>query len=277
MHGLDGAVMVAQEAAETFSSPLISNARVSNGPFQHVLTTPKGNVQDYGRSNTREFLGCDKGSFQGRNKGESAEDTTLVCPAICGNIGLPNKVMQLENPLDKANNHGCDGRSSQGLKAGGKPDGAASIIPARCGISEMSIIATHGGSPLDKPSDQGHDGRSSQGIKEGGNSAFVTPSSPANCSKELYVIVLLGQRRNIHGEAVRAVQDMTATKNVFPDLIYGSKGLSLQAKNGEHPLGSWIHGSEGRPSISMQKAESVVGAATFCRAMCGNSVRAKRA
>ncbi|KAA8524183.1 hypothetical protein F0562_010386 [Nyssa sinensis] len=98
-----------------------------------------GDVQEYGRSNTQEALGCDKGSFQGRKKGESADDTTLVCLAICHNNGLPNKAIHGENLLDKASNQGCDGRSSQGLKEGGKLDGATPLIPASCGINELSI------------------------------------------------------------------------------------------------------------------------------------------
>ncbi|KAA8541454.1 hypothetical protein F0562_025417 [Nyssa sinensis] len=78
------------------------------------------------------------------------------------------------------------------------------------------------------------------------------------------------------GEAMRAVLDMTATKSGFLDPICGSKGLSIQAKNGENPLGnSWIHGREGGPSIGMQKAESAVGAATFCPTMGGISGGAK--
>ncbi|KAA8534661.1 hypothetical protein F0562_032178 [Nyssa sinensis] len=38
VHGPDGAAIVAQGAVKTSSSPLISNARVSNVPHKHVLT-----------------------------------------------------------------------------------------------------------------------------------------------------------------------------------------------------------------------------------------------
>ncbi|KAA8538776.1 hypothetical protein F0562_025468 [Nyssa sinensis] len=197
---------------------------------------PKGNVQDYGRSHTQEAIGCDKGSFQGRNKGESAENSALVYSSICGNIGLPNKGMHEENRLDKASSHGCDERSSPDLKAGQKPDGAAPIISARCGISEQSITTTHGGRPMDKASDQGHDGRSSLGIK-GGNLSFVTPSSPTNCGKEV---------------------------------------LHFQARNENNPLGnSRLHGSNGTPSLRLHNGDKAVGVATIGLALGANSVGAK--
>ncbi|KAA8524185.1 hypothetical protein F0562_010384 [Nyssa sinensis] len=71
------------------------------------------------------------------------------------------------------------------------------------------------------------------------------------------------------GDEMRAVQgSLTTQKVTLQDLMCGSKGLSIQEKNREHPLGnSWIHGREEGLSIGMQKVESAVTAATFCPAM----------
>ncbi|KAA8529764.1 hypothetical protein F0562_034136 [Nyssa sinensis] len=94
--------------------PKLRNAYVSNS--HGFSATTKDDVQVYGRSNTQEALGCDRGSFHGRKKRESADGASLFCPAIYGNSGLPNKVTHGGNPLDKARNQGCNGRSSQGTK-----------------------------------------------------------------------------------------------------------------------------------------------------------------
>ncbi|KAA8538283.1 hypothetical protein F0562_027894 [Nyssa sinensis] len=65
--------------------PKLRSAYVSNSHGFSAAT--KGDVQDYGRPNTQEALGCDKWSFQGRKKGESAVGVALFCPALCDNSG----------------------------------------------------------------------------------------------------------------------------------------------------------------------------------------------
>ncbi|KAA8532243.1 hypothetical protein F0562_032276 [Nyssa sinensis] len=89
-------------------------------------------------------------------------------------------------------------------------------------------------------------------------------------------VQLVGNVSNQGNEEQAGQGGVSTQKEAFSELICSSKGLSIHAKNGEHPLGNlWIHGGEGGPSIGMQKAESAVGAATFCPAMGSNSDGAK--
>ncbi|KAA8524189.1 hypothetical protein F0562_010380 [Nyssa sinensis] len=136
-------------------------------------TATKGDVQHYGRSNTQEALGCDRGSFQGRKKGESADGAALFCQAICGNSGLPNKATHGGNPLDKARNQGCDRRSSQGSKEGVQSE-------AMCGNNVGAI----GEQSLDKTLNQGGDVRAVQGMSTSQKGVFSDLAALGSCGSK---------------------------------------------------------------------------------------------
>ncbi|KAA8542889.1 hypothetical protein F0562_024041 [Nyssa sinensis] len=122
-------------------------------------------------------IGCDKGSFQGRNKGESAEDTALVCSSICGKIGLPNKVMHDENPLDKASNPGCDGRPSQDLKVGQKPDEAPLL-------SQLALGGISSGAKEERPLDNSGNQGGGVGAVPSQLTATKCPFSDLKCTSK---------------------------------------------------------------------------------------------
>ncbi|KAA8519128.1 hypothetical protein F0562_013398 [Nyssa sinensis] len=61
----------------------LRSAYVSN--FKGFLADSKGGVQEYGRSNSQEALGCDGRSFQSFKEGGQLDGTAHLGQVICGN------------------------------------------------------------------------------------------------------------------------------------------------------------------------------------------------
>ncbi|KAA8531315.1 hypothetical protein F0562_006024 [Nyssa sinensis] len=241
--------MVVQGAVESFCSPIISNANISNMHDHHDLSALllesslddiSEGVDGVARGEASIHNTYSAHSWAERvEEGESIPQATLdreaefggfsenpsflmeslhgdsSTPSLRGRRSLNNGSHGGRGGRGRSNTQealGCDERSFQSLKERGKSDGAAPLSQVICGNNTLPIRATHGVSPLDKANIQGSDGRSCQGIKEGRNSKHVAHSRLALCGHEM---------------------------------------PPLKVKNREYPLGnSGIHGGDGRPKKS---------------------------
>ncbi|KAA8534655.1 hypothetical protein F0562_032172 [Nyssa sinensis] len=214
-----------------------------------------------------------------------------IRPALCGKEGLSFQDQHRECPLGSRENQGGNnnqyplGNLGNFERAGGpsqnnqKADG---IAPFSSDMGSHRGVAI-GDQLVGKVIHQGTKVQAVQGFVSAQKGAFL--ELICSTKKLSYSDVRGGNTLGVkgvqpmgntlaQGDEVRAVQGSLTTQKVTPpNLMCGNKGLSFQAKNGEHPLGNpCIHGREDGPPIGMQKAES---AATFCPAMGGISGGAK--
>ncbi|KAA8525783.1 hypothetical protein F0562_007638 [Nyssa sinensis] len=124
--------------------PSLQSAYVSHS--KGLLADSKGGMQEDGRSNTQEALGCDGGScqsLQGEVKSDGAahlnrgikacrNSAPEVCSslALWGNERLPLNAQNGEYPLGNWEIHGGDGSPSQEEEKGERYEAALQVHPA---------------------------------------------------------------------------------------------------------------------------------------------------
>ncbi|KAA8524186.1 hypothetical protein F0562_010383 [Nyssa sinensis] len=216
--------------------PSLRSAYVSHS--KGLLANSKGGMQEYGRSNAQEALGCDGRSCQNLQEGVKSDGAAHRNQGICGNSKLLIKAMHGVSPLDKASiqggnseMHGGDGSPSQEEEKGERYRASLLVRPAVCGQEGLSLKVQNNEYPLGNSAI--HEG-ASYSSDLGGNRVVASGEQP------------VGNALTYRND-VQAIQGRLASqKGAFSDLkccgtelyhttVRGSNTLGIK---GVHPMGN---------------------------------------
>ncbi|KAA8541464.1 hypothetical protein F0562_025427 [Nyssa sinensis] len=174
VHGKDGAAMVAQGAAESFSSPIISNARVPNVLCHHDLSKVHGEdgmvmeAQGLAQSVSPSILNANI---------SNVHDPSFLMDSFHGDSSSPS--LRGRRNLNNGSHGGRGGGGSSARVACGIQTNKHPIRPAFCGKEGLSIQDQNIEFPLGNRETHGGNGRPTLEQQKGeirGSIPFVRPT-----------------------------------------------------------------------------------------------------